>query len=183
VREKSGRKLLKAIRKGQRQACEELICRHYETIYRFLAYLTCDAALAEELTQETFAAAWAAIIGYRGRASPATWLHRIAYGKFIDYKRKLRRRTDAMASLRQKPAAAAQTCDPVTHLMAEEDVRLLLEAMTALDCHQYGLILLHYVQGLSYRQMAKVLSEPAGTVKWRTSRALSKLRQCMTGRT
>ena len=35
---------------------------------------------------------------------------------------------------------------------------------------------LHYLQGLSYREMAVVLEEPTGTVKWRTSEALNRLR-------
>jgi DNA-directed RNA polymerase specialized sigma24 family protein len=35
---------------------------------------------------------------------------------------------------------------------------------------------LHYLQGLSYRQMAAVLDEPTGTVKWRTAEALNRLR-------
>jgi DNA-directed RNA polymerase specialized sigma24 family protein len=35
---------------------------------------------------------------------------------------------------------------------------------------------LHYLQGLSYREMAAVLDEPTGTVKWRTAEALSRLR-------
>jgi DNA-directed RNA polymerase specialized sigma24 family protein len=32
------------------------------------------------------------------------------------------------------------------------------------------------LQGLSYREMASVLDEPTGTVKWRTSEALNRLR-------
>ena len=38
--------------------------------------------------------------------------------------------------------------------------------------------MLHYLQGLSYREMAMVLDEPSGTVKWRTSEALKCLRTC-----
>jgi DNA-directed RNA polymerase specialized sigma24 family protein len=35
---------------------------------------------------------------------------------------------------------------------------------------------LDYFQGLSYREMASVLDEPIGTVKWRTAQALNRLR-------
>jgi DNA-directed RNA polymerase specialized sigma24 family protein len=38
---------------------------------------------------------------------------------------------------------------------------------------------LHYLQGLSYREMAAVLDEPTGTVKWRTSEALNVLRNLL----
>ena len=38
------------------------------------------------------------------------------------------------------------------------------------------MLVLHYLQGLSYREMAAVLDEPTGTVKWRTTEALNRLR-------
>ncbi|MHC4156637.1 MAG: RNA polymerase sigma factor, partial [Planctomycetota bacterium] len=80
------RQTIKKLRQGRRDAYEDVICRHYGPIYRFLAYLTLDAGLAEELTQETFAAAWANIDRFEQRSALATWLHRIAYRKFIDAK-------------------------------------------------------------------------------------------------
>jgi hypothetical protein len=38
---------------------------------------------------------------------------------------------------------------------------------------------MHYLVGLSYRQVAEVIGEPTGTVKWRTSAALSRLRTAL----
>ena len=54
------------------------------SVYRFLVHLTRDEPRAEDLTQETFAAAWRGIGSFAGRSGLGTWLHRIAYGKFID---------------------------------------------------------------------------------------------------
>ena len=42
------------------------------------------------------------------------------------------------------------------------------------------LLVLHYLQGLSYREMADVTGEPAGTIKWRTSLALGRMRNLLT---
>jgi DNA-directed RNA polymerase specialized sigma24 family protein len=43
-------------------------------------------------------------------------------------------------------------------------------------------VVLHYIQEFSYRQMADLLKEPVGTVKWRTSQAIEKLKKILTDR-
>jgi RNA polymerase sigma-70 factor (ECF subfamily) len=66
--------------------------------------------------------------------------------------------------------------------MADENSRCLYEAMGRLESSEYVLILLHYLQGLSFRQMAEVLDEPVGTVKWRTHKTLKKLKKILIDR-
>jgi len=44
-------------------------------------------------------------------------------------------------------------------------------------------IVLHYLQGLSYRELAEVLGQPTGTVKWRTREALENLRRALEEKT
>ncbi|MHC4260636.1 MAG: RNA polymerase sigma factor, partial [Planctomycetota bacterium] len=63
-----------------------------------------------------------------------------------------------------------------------EHSALLYEAMRRLESSEYIVIVLHYIQGLSFREMAKVLEEPVGTVKWQTSHALKRLKGFLTGR-
>ncbi|MHC4482584.1 MAG: RNA polymerase sigma factor [Planctomycetota bacterium] len=176
------RQNLRRLRERRREACEQLICQHYRSIYRFMAYLTRDVSLAEELTQETFASAWAGIDRFTGRAAFGTWLHQIAYRKFIDSRRRLQRDAALMAAWKESRNDAQETFDPLYQLTADENLSLLYEAMCKLESPEYAVIVLHYIQGLSFRQVAEVMGEPAGTVKWRTSRALKKLRQYLTGR-
>ena len=168
------RKNLKMLRQDRRKAYEAAVLQHYRSIYRFMAYLTRDTGLAEELTQETFASAWANIDSFKARSSFKTWLHKIAYRKFIDSKRSQRRDVEN--------DNATQASNPLHRLTADENTRLLYEAMRSLKQAEYIAILLHYIQGLSFRQVAKVLNQPVGTVKWRTSRALKTLKQYLSGR-
>jgi RNA polymerase sigma-70 factor (ECF subfamily) len=163
-------------------ACEQAVRQHYRPIYRFLAYLSADASLAEDLTQETFIAAWANIGRYRGRASFGTWLHKIAYNKFVDSGRRLERHAALMAGLKQDNPDVQETLNPLHRLMCDERSRLLYESMRKLEPSEYITIVLHYIQGLSFRDMANVLDEPTGTIKWRTSRALKRLKKFLTGR-
>lgn len=176
------RKNLKELRQGRRKAYEAAVLQHYRSIYRFMAYLTRDTGLAEELTQETFASAWANIDSFKARSSFKTWLHRIAYRKFIDSKRSQQRDAAFIADLEIENDNATQASNPLQRLTVDEHTRLLYEAMRSLKQAEYITILLHYIQGLSFRQVAKVLNQPVGTVKWQNSRALKTLRQYLSGR-
>lgn len=176
------RQNLKKLRQGRRKAYEAVICQHYRSIYRFMAYLTRDNALAEELTQETFASAWANVDYFKGRASVGTWLHQIAYRKFIDSTRRLQRNAALMDRLKEEKHGAQENSNPLHRLTADEHSRLLYEAMRSLKPSEYIVLLLHYIQDLSFRQVAKVLGLPVGTVKWQTSKALKKLKASLTGR-
>ena len=52
------RQLRKRIAKGEEEACAELIRSHHAAIYRFACYLCKEMHFAEDITQETFLAAW-----------------------------------------------------------------------------------------------------------------------------
>jgi RNA polymerase sigma-70 factor, ECF subfamily len=171
--EPDDQRLLSNLRAGRPEACAELVRAHYETVYRFLFHLTRDVHRAEDLTQETFAAAWKKIAAFQGRAALATWLHRIAYTKFIDAQRAERRAT---AMLKRHTCPKVSPSDPLDTLMADDEAQRLYRALQRLDARERTLLVLHYLQGLSYRQMVSVLDEPTGTVKWRTGEALNRLR-------
>lgn len=165
--------LVRAIRAGDRRACAALIEAHYTDVYRFLRHLTRDTHDAEDLTQETFAVVWRRAGTFAGRSSLRTWLHRIAYSKFLDARRGRRREEARCRALAcGEPAGPG----PDETLGANDQARLLAATVARLDEADRCLIVLHYFQDMSYRDMAEVLGEPAGTVKWRTSRALVALR-------
>ena len=77
---------------GDQQAFTLLVERHQGAIRNYLRRLMAgDNAAADDLAQETFLAAFQKISSWRGMAKFGTWLHTIAYRKFLDYKRKHQR--------------------------------------------------------------------------------------------
>jgi RNA polymerase sigma-70 factor, ECF subfamily len=166
---------------GNREACVQFVRLHHAPIYRLLVRLCGDRHLAEDLTQETFAAGWAGIGAFNGTCSLGTWLHRIAYRKFVDAYRRGSRgniRSNADEAIRQIHSTAR---NPLDEVLAGEQSRELQRAIDRLKPAERDVIVLHYLQGLSFREMAHVLDEPAGTVKWRTSQALEDLRTLLGG--
>jgi RNA polymerase sigma-70 factor, ECF subfamily len=173
-REKQGN--LKAASAGQRDVCKDLVSQHYKPIYRFMVYLTRDTALAEDLTQEAFLCAWENLDSYKGNSSAETWLHKIAYHKFIDSRRRLQSNATAMARMCSEKPAEPEVVNPLRQLMADEELSRIYGVMRKLESEEYLIILLHYIQGLSFSQMAEVLEQASGTVKWKTNQTLKKLR-------
>ena len=178
----SEKRLTQGIAKGEEDACVEVIRSHYEAIFRFLCYLCNEIHYAEDITQETFVAAWSKIENFNGSSSLATWLHAIAYRKFLDWKRKIR--YSAVSSenlLLSENHNYSQS--PVDGLLKTEELQCLYQAIAKLDTYKRETIVMHYFQGLSYREMAQMLDTPTGTIKWRTSQALAKLKALMQART
>ena len=176
------RRLLKAIRAGSQEACADLVRTHYAAIYGFLLHLSGQVSTAEDLTQETFAAAWASIGSFRGRASLKTWLYKIAYGKFVDLKRRVKSHRAATEHLQNNARSSVGVRGPMDEAMTKERSTRVYAAVQELNTDEREVIVLHYFQGLSFREMAAVLDDPAGTVKWRTSRALGQLKMALDGR-
>ncbi|MGD0784385.1 MAG: RNA polymerase sigma factor [Sedimentisphaerales bacterium] len=158
------------------EECKEIICQNYKEIYRFALYLTQQQAAAEDLTQETFMAAWAKADTYRAKSTVKTWLHRIAYHKFIDSKRELNRQHSFLSQYEEGRQKDSDCPDPFQKVMVNDELRVLHKAMHRLEEPDYVCVLLHYIQGFSFRQVAGILDKPAGTVKWQINQALKKLR-------
>jgi len=158
--------MLSALREGRREAYEAVVETHYGSVYRFLLFLTRQASVAEDLTQEVFTAAWRALDRFEGRASLRTWLQRIAYNTFVDAQRRQGRRAAGVERLEQQPVEAVG--DPVSEAVATEEAGRVRKALERLAVDDRAALVLHYMEGLSYREMAQVLDQPSGTVKWLT---------------
>ena len=72
---------------------QELIAQHQVGIWRYLRVLGCDAALAEDLTQETFLSVLRKPFVVYSDAATAAYLRRVAYNLFISHRRRSRKET------------------------------------------------------------------------------------------
>jgi len=167
--------LITRILAGDRASCEELVVNNYAAVFRFLAHLTSDPEMAADITQDTFRVAWQEISKFDGRASVATWLHRIAYNRFIDIYRKQRRDRCLQENLQMEFSRVGDVTPPCA-TSHKETSQYLYAAVNQLPEDQRTIVYLHYFEGLSLREAAMVVGEAVGTIKWRLSAALTRLR-------
>jgi RNA polymerase sigma-70 factor, ECF subfamily len=172
--------LLRLARAGDRGACEALVRRHYAGVYRVLVQLCGSPDWAEDLTQDTFAAAWRRLHAFRGDSAVQTWLDRIAYHKYVDGLRRRRRAERRIGRLAEQRRAVPEE-GPLERAAAGDRARGLHGAVRSLPEPDRAVIVLHYLRGMTYGQVAAVIGQPVGTVKARLSRALDRLRERLSG--
>lgn len=154
-------------KQGDMSAMEDLVRKHYPTVYRFCARrLGCD--IARDIAQETFIAATRSIRRFNEKSAFATWLLSIANNMC---RNAARRRRLEMAS--PDGWLNASLISPESSIVDRETLRRALHNLTP---EQREAVLLHEVEGLSYSEAAQVLGVPEGTVKSRLHFAFLKLR-------
>jgi RNA polymerase sigma-70 factor (ECF subfamily) len=166
--------LVGRLRRGDRDACRDLIRRHHAIVYGHLRRLGADAALADDLTQETYARAWSRIDSLREAASLRAWLLAIARNEFFQVVRA--RGPETIAPSEPGDRAAADPGPDCVVAEAERDARLH-GAVDRLEPELRDTVALHYFQDLSISEVGSVLGIPSGTVKSRLNRALGQLRE------
>lgn len=168
--------LVEAARRGSTVAFGRLVDRHQRAVRAFLRRLCGDAAEADDLSQETFLAAWTEIERFRGEAEVRTWLCGIAWRRHQSAARAglRRRRRDRVWS-----ETAAQQSAPA----AGPDDRLTLErALADLPLEQRASVALCLGGEFSHAEAAAILGLPVGTVKSHVARGRSRMLAAIGGR-
>lgn len=167
------RQTLQRIAVGDRQALAELYARHRQMLFRYLLQLTPDRGLAEELLQDTLVAIWKSARDFEGRSSVTTWLIGIARRQAHNT---LRRRGLPLADLTEVEAMPASDPAPEDALLATAAREQLAAAVARLAPLHREVLVLAFVQELSYAEIAAALDIPVGTVKSRLNHAKRALR-------
>ena len=162
--------LVARARTGDLRAFEALVRGAQSRVRRQLMRLVHgDAALADDLAQESFVQAWQQLSHFRGDARFATWLHRVAYTRFLMHTR--RRREEPLDEARAEALPAADT----DHAMRLDVNR----AVDALPEHERVAIVHCFQLDLSHDEAAAVLGLPLGTLKSHVARGKARLRDAL----
>src|SRR5437763_17027787 len=167
------RRLLAAIRAGDRMAAEELVERSYSAVFASLFRLCGDSDTAADLTQETYHKAWAALPGFDGRSQLFTWLYRIAYTTFLNAIRRPRR----MTSLDEPESFDVRDeAPPVDDVIAErERAERLRNAVLTLPEDLRFTVTAHFWGGLAVKEIAKIEEITTVAIRKRLHKAFSIL--------
>ena len=153
-----------------RQALAELIDRYQRPLRYFIARLVGNSDLADELSQET----WLAVLGkmhtLRNAATFRVWLYRIARNKVYQ---ELRRRKVTI-ELDEALEAADDTVDEIG---SSEDAAKLHRCLEKLKPLHKEVLLLRFLEEMSYEQIADVLDCNIGTVRSRIFHAKLALKR------
>src|SRR4051794_28482292 len=168
-----GRRMLAAIRAGDRMAAEELVERTYSAVFASLFRLCADSDLAADLTQETYQKAWAALPRFDGRPQLFTWLYRIAYTTFLNHIRRPRRVTSIDDDKVPEVSDDAPSADEV--LESNEESARLRAAVLRLPEDLRFTVTAHFWGGLAVKEIAKLEEITTGAIRKRLHKAFGIL--------
>jgi len=153
---------------GDRKAFSRLVEAYQSPIRRFFFNLTGgDEELSKDLAQDTFVKAWLNISSFRAASKFSTWLYRIAYNIFYDYKRSYKPKADMDVE-----KVAFQVSTDMLHIDFSID---FAKALTILKEEERTAMLLFYMEDQPIDKISKIMNCPAGTIKSHLHRGKEKL--------
>jgi RNA polymerase sigma-70 factor (ECF subfamily) len=160
-------------RNGNAAAFEALVRRWQQPVARLLFHLVGRQELVADLCQEVFLRVYQNRTRYRETGSFAGWLHRIALNVARDANRRQRKEPRHLDDVE----AAAGDPSPEAICEQAERGRLVARSIAELpESLRLVLVLRHYEE-MTFEEVARLLGEPASTIKSRFSAALQRLRQ------
>jgi RNA polymerase sigma-70 factor (ECF subfamily) len=154
--------------RGDRQAFGELVRRHGSAVRGLLRRMGADPALADDLAQDAFLAAYEQIGEFRGDGPFQAWVKRIAARLYV---KRWRRESRMPAG---EDVAELEAADGS---VVASDARLDLDdALSRLSTAERVCVSLCYGAGFSHAEAAAALNAPLGTVKSHVKRGLDKLK-------
>ncbi len=173
--------LIARVKEGDVKAFEMLVVKYQRRIERLIGRMVRDVDLVPDIAQETFIRAYRAIPQFRGESAFYTWLYRIAVNtakKFLmELKRdplvtesaRASRDEDDDSSRVENELSDGETPDAV--LASKQIAAAVNFAIEALSDDLRQAITLREIEGLTYEEIAELMSCPIGTVRSRIFRA------------
>jgi RNA polymerase sigma-70 factor (ECF subfamily) len=188
--EQRDRKLVLRCQKGDNSAFRTLVEKYHKKAYSVALGMVHNPEDALDITQEAFIKVHKYIDNFKGSSSFYTWLYRIVINLCIDFLRREGRYstvgyddalTHADREVEQSDllSQSDRAATPSQELGRKEVGEQILKAIEALSANHRAVILMREVEGLSYREMAKILSCSQGTVMSRLHHARHKLRKLL----
>ena len=171
------RELVVAAQGGDAGAFRELYEAYRERIHSFVAYSIGDPTQSQDVFQAVFFKIFRGLRSFRFQSTLSTWIYRIAHNECQDHHR---RRSAPHVPLEAILGSGDEidgraACDD-QHAQQERET-IVRRALMQLPFKMREVVILKYVEDLSYEEMSKALGCAPGTVASRLNRALAALEE------
>src|SRR5690349_13323887 len=177
----SDEQLVKAAKRGDMAAFEELVARHRDKIYARAFSMMRNEEEAVDLSQEAWVKSWQRLKQFQGEASFGTWMTRIVINLCLDQLRKHKRqRTESIEAMDEESGGVERhmpvvTINPTAGLERGELRQRINKALGQLSHEHRTVLVLHEFEEMEYKEIAKTMGCSIGTVMSRLFYARRKL--------
>ena len=164
--------IVEAVKKGDRDAYREIVDRYKRQAYHIALGFVGDPQDALDVSQSAFIKAYRNLKRFDTGRPFMPWFYRILRNLCLDHIRRSKRRREVPLS--EVLILADDSVGKETHMA-------LRQAIDALAVEQREVVMLHYFEGLSYKEMASVLDKPMGTIMSTLYNARQRLKVALKG--
>lgn len=175
-------KLIKDALAGDSKSFERLMRLYSRKIYSFVYRMVRDEETANELVQDFFIKIYTVLHKYNFTYKFSTWAYRICYNLVIDHVRKNQVSVDSLDDEFVTQKALHESDNYVSdngfdQLEQAEIRELVWDSVEKIPLKFRELVLLRYLDGLKYEEIAEITDLPVGTIKNRIFKAKELLRE------
>ena len=159
----------------EQKVFQELYQTHHRRVYSTCLRMTRDVSEAEDLTQEVFVHLFRALGSFRGESAFTTWLHRLTINKVLMHFRKSKVRSERTTEGGELPVQVVAGSNDHKRMNIIERI-LLSEVIAKLPEGYRDALVLHDIEGLEHKEIAKMRGRTEGTSKSQLYKARRMLR-------
>ena len=167
---------------GAQQAYREIVRRYQQPVFSLIMHMVRERTVAEDVTQEAFAKAFAALRSYDSARKFSSWLFKIAHNHAIDWLRRTRPDLISLEASAEADSWAADVRSPEEIAERAELADAMRAALNRLRIEYREALVLRYQEGLSQQEVADVMGITEGTAKTYLHRGRKALAAEMTAR-
>jgi RNA polymerase sigma-70 factor (ECF subfamily) len=152
----------------------------FDQLYNLAHWLTGDRADAEDLVQETYTKALNGIKSFQEGTNFRAWIYTILRNTFLTSRSGLKvQNAHSLEGDQDHGVIPAHSVTPEFIVLQLENSAAVIDAIAALPIVYREVVLLSDIEELSYKEIARVLGVPIGTVMSRLSRGRNLLKQTL----
>lgn len=166
--------VMEAVKSGDLQQASLLFERYNRRIYNFLARMTMDRQLAEDLCQNVFLRMIKYRSSYRNGSRFQSWIYQIARNVFSDHYQSVKNKYSAFIDVEK---ISDHMADNGESELLDEKEALLQRSMAKLTDEQRELLVLTRFQQMKYEEVAELMDTTVSNIKVKIHRAIIRLRE------
>ena len=165
--------IMEAVKGGNLQQASILFDRYNKRIYNFLARMTVDRELAEDLTQNVFLRIIKYRTSYRDGNLFQSWIYQVARNVFADHYQVHKQKKTGFIDVEKMNERA----DHNDSQEQDEREKILHQSLALLSDEQRELLVLTRFQQMKYEEVAVIMETTVANIKVKVHRAIAKLRE------
>lgn len=166
--------IMEAVKGGNLQQATLLFDRYHKRIFNFLARMTMDRELAEDLTQNVFLRILKYRTSYRDGLRFQSWIYQVARNVFSDHYQAHKNRFSNFVDVEKVEDHMADANEAEE---LDEKEKLLHRSLQKLSEEQRELLILTRFQHMKYEEVAAIMETTVANIKVKVHRAIMKLRE------